>query len=132
MSNPVESITTGLNHSPLSSGASLVAQMVKNLPAMQETQVQSLGGKIPWRRKWQSTPVFLPGESHGQRSLAAGYIPQSHKDLDTTEQLAHIHRHMTQFLLINKKKLEVGSLSTGLIDHIVIKNQVFHASLNSA
>ena len=32
-------------------------------------------GKIPWRRKWQPTPVFLPGESHGQRSLA-GYSPQ--------------------------------------------------------
>ena len=39
--------------------ASLVAQMVRNLPAMQETWV----GKIPWRRAWQSTPVFLPGES---------------------------------------------------------------------
>ena len=35
-------------------------------------------GKIPWRRKWQSTPVFLPGESHGWRSLA-GYSPWSHK-----------------------------------------------------
>ena len=34
----------------------------------------SLVGKIPWRRKWQPTPVFLPGESHGQRSLA-GYSP---------------------------------------------------------
>ena len=35
-------------------------------------------GKIPWRRKWQPTPVFLPGESHGQRSLA-GYSPWSHR-----------------------------------------------------
>ena len=34
--------------------------------------------KIPWRRKWQPIPVFLPGESHGQRSLA-GYSPQGHK-----------------------------------------------------
>ena len=39
---------------------------------------------IPWRREWQPTPVFLPGESHGQRSLA-GYSPQGHKELDTTE-----------------------------------------------
>ena len=39
---------------------------------MQETRVRSLGWKIPWRRKWQPTPVFLPGEAHGQRSLA-GY-----------------------------------------------------------
>ena len=45
-------------------GASLVAQMVKNLPAMQETQVQSLGQEdLTWRRQGQPTPVFLPGES---------------------------------------------------------------------
>ena len=45
---------------------------------MQEMQVQSLGQKIPWRRAWQPTPVFLPGESHWQRSLA-GYSPWGHK-----------------------------------------------------
>ena len=39
-------------------------------------------GKIPWRRKWQPTPVFLPGESHGQRRLA-GYSPWGGKELDT-------------------------------------------------
>ena len=39
-----------------------------------------------WRRKWQPTPVFLPGESHGQRSLA-GYSPWGGKESDTTEQL---------------------------------------------
>ena len=42
--------------------------------------------KIPWRRKWQPTPVFLPGKSHGQRSLA-GYCPWGHKESDTTERL---------------------------------------------
>ena len=41
-------------------------------------------GKIPWRRAWQPTPVFLPGQSHGQRSLA-GYSPRGHKESDTTE-----------------------------------------------
>ena len=41
-------------------------------------------GKIPWRRAWQPTPVFLPGESHGQRSLV-GYSPQSRKESDTTK-----------------------------------------------
>ena len=46
-------------------------------------------GKIPWRRKWQPTPGFLPGESHGQRSLV-GYSPQGHKESDTTERL-HFH-----------------------------------------
>ena len=41
-------------------------------------------GKIPWRRAWQPTPVFLPEESHGQRSLV-GYSPQNRKESDTTE-----------------------------------------------
>ena len=41
-------------------------------------------GKIPWRRAWQPTPVFLPGKSHRQRSLV-GYAPWGHKDSDTTE-----------------------------------------------
>ena len=54
--------------------ASLVAQSVKNRPAVQETKIRSLVGKIPWRRKWHTTPVFLPGELYGQRSLA-GYSP---------------------------------------------------------
>ena len=43
--------------------------------------------KIPWRRKWQPTPVFLPGESHGQRNLV-GYNLWGHKELDMTEQLS--------------------------------------------
>ena len=66
--------------------ASLVAQMVKNLPAMRETQFQSLDWEDPWRREWQSTPVFLLGESHGQRSLV-GYSSWDHKESDTTEWL---------------------------------------------
>ena len=41
-------------------------------------------GKIPWRRAWQPTPVFLPEESHGQRSLA-GYSLWCHKESDMTE-----------------------------------------------
>ena len=65
---------------------SLVIQMVENLPAMQETQVQSLVKKIPCRREWLPTPVFLPGESHGQRSLG-GYSVRSHKESDMTERL---------------------------------------------
>ena len=64
-----------------------VAQTVKNLPAMQETWVQSLDQEDPWRRAGQSTPVFLPGESHGQRSLV-GYSPWGHKELDVTERLS--------------------------------------------
>ena len=41
-------------------------------------------GKIPWRRAWPPTPVFLPGDFHGHRSLA-GHSPYCHKELDTTE-----------------------------------------------
>ena len=63
--------------------ASLVAQLVKNPPAMQETQVPSLGQEDPWRRKWQPTSVFLPGKSHGQSSIA-GYSPWGHKESDKT------------------------------------------------
>ena len=50
--------------------ASLVAQMVKNLPATQETMVQTLGWEDPLR-EWQSTPIILLGESQGQRRLRA-------------------------------------------------------------
>ena len=61
-----------------------VAQMVKCLSTMWETRVQSLGWEDPLRRKWQSTPVLLPGKSHGQRSLV-GYSVRGHKESDTTE-----------------------------------------------
>ena len=64
----------------------VVAQVVKNLPAMQETQVPSLGQEDAWRREWLLTPVFLPGEFHGLRSLA-GYSPRGHKEWDTIERL---------------------------------------------
>ena len=47
---------------------------------------------IAWRRAWQPTPVFLPGESHGQRSLA-GCGPQGCTESDTTEVTLHIHVH---------------------------------------
>ena len=51
----------------------LAAQVVKNLPAMQRPRFNPWVRKMPWRRKWQPTAVFLPGEFHGLRSLA-GYI----------------------------------------------------------
>ena len=82
--------------------------MVRHLPATQETQVRTLGQddglekemathssvaawRVPWteepmawRRKWQPTPVLLPGESHGQKSLA-GCSPRGCKEADMTE-----------------------------------------------
>ena len=69
--------------------------MVRNPPTKQET-------KIPWRREWLSTPVFLPGKSHGQRSLT-GYSPWSHKELDMTEPthvFAHTHTRYRYFSVV--------------------------------
>ena len=71
---------------------SLMAQTVKNPSAMQETQAGSLSQKDSLEKKWQPTPVFLPGEFHGQRSLA-DYSPWGRKESDTTEQLT-LSRHM--------------------------------------
>ena len=61
----------------------------------QETRVQSLSLKIPSRRAWQSTPVFVPAGSQGQRSLA-GYSPQDQKESDTNEAAEHAHHVSSQ------------------------------------
>ena len=73
--------------------ASPVAQMVRTPPAIQETRVRSLGQEDPWRRGWQPTPVFLPGESPGQRSLVY-YSPCGCKELDTTGVTEYAHTHI--------------------------------------
>ena len=65
---------------------SLVAQTVRRLPTMWETWVRSLGREDSWRRKWQPTPVLLPGKSHGRRSLV-GCSPWGLKESDMTEWL---------------------------------------------
>ena len=62
---------------------SLVAQLVNNLPAVQEIGFDFWVGKIPWRRKWQPTPVFLPGES--PRTQESGRLQSMRsQELDTT------------------------------------------------
>ena len=61
--------------------------MVKNLPIMQETWVWTWSRKIRWRKEWRPSPVFLPGEFHGQRSLV-GCRPCGCRESDTTERLA--------------------------------------------
>ena len=65
-----------------------MALVVKSLPA-NARDTRNMGlipglGSSSWRRKWQSTPVFLPGKSHGQKMLA-GYSLQGHKESDTNE-----------------------------------------------
>ena len=67
--------------------ASLVDQMVKNLPEISKTRVWSQVRKISWKKAWQPTPVFLPGESHEQSSQV-GYSPWGHKETYTTEWLS--------------------------------------------
>ena len=69
----------GIGYPRQYSWASLVAQKVKNLPAMWETLVRSLSAEDPWRRERLPTPVFWPGEFHGL---------YSHKELDMTERLS--------------------------------------------
>ena len=70
--------------------ASLMAQMVKNLPVMRETKVQSLGWESPWRKEWQPTPVFLPGEFHGESQ---------------TWQMTHTHTSIT--IALNNKTIKM-------------------------
>ena len=73
-----------LNADNVTSGGTVV----KNLPAKARAE-GDVGlipwvGKIPWRRAWQPTLLFLPGDIHGQRSLG-GYGPQGHQESDTME-----------------------------------------------
>ena len=75
-----------------------MALVIKNLPANfrdKRREFDSWVGKIPWRRAWQPTSVFLPGESHRQRSLV-GYSPWGLRESDMSEQLSvytHTHTH---------------------------------------
>ena len=91
-----------------------MAQMVNNLPAMQETRVNPWVGKIPWRRKGQPTAVFLPGEFHEQRSLV-GYSPWGCKGLDTTEgKIFSLFMNIIQVIanLMGYPDISVGKEST--------------------
>ena len=70
----------------------MVAKTVKSLPAVQDPcSAGSLGQEDPLEKEWQPTSVFLPGKSHGQRSLM-GYSPWCCRKLDTTEH-TQTHTH---------------------------------------
>ena len=91
--------------------------VVKNPPAnIGDTGDAGLipgSGKISWSRKWQPTPVFLPGKFHGQRSLAS-YSAWNHKELDTTEHTHRIHMpfplHLSSFLTSFRSTLSLAHL----------------------
>ena len=80
---------------------------MKNLPAMQETGVPSLGQEDLLEKKWQPTPVVLPGKFHGGRNLV-GYSSWGHKESGTIERL-HFHFSISEPIFGVKNKL---SLST--------------------
>ena len=74
--------------------------MIKNLPANAGAAGDAGSfpgpGRSPWNRKWQLTPVSLPGNSYGQRNLVA-YSSWGHKEMDMTERLSvHTHAHIKQ------------------------------------
>ena len=102
------------------SQGSQVAQTVKNLPVIQETWVRSWVRKISWRKEWHPTPVFLPGESNGQRSLAS-YSPWGHKESDTTEQLTHTHTQLPPFCFKSALSLGTSLFGQWLTIHFPIK-----------
>ena len=74
--------------------------MVKNLPAMWETRVGSLGWEDPLEKRMATTPVFLPGESHRLRSRM-GYGPWGHKESDRTERPSHTVLQGRVYITVN-------------------------------
>ena len=83
--------------------------------------------KIPWRRTWQPTPVFLPGESHGQRSLV-GYNPWGHKESVMTEQLTHTHTHTHTVSTIYFKEPALTIVGAGKVKIIMEVQQARNSS----
>ena len=75
--------------------ASLVAHMVKNLPAMPRTRFDPSFRTIVWRREWPPTPVFLPEEFHGQRSLADLQFMRS----QSQARLSNFHFHLVYIVI---------------------------------
>ena len=90
--------------------------MVKRMPAMWETRVRSLGWEDLLEKEMQPTPVLLPGESQGRRSLI-GYSPWGRKESDTTEQLHFTSLHFPQILNV---------INTMIICRAYIKAEIFN------
>ena len=94
--------------------------VVKNLPAMRRPRYYPWLGKIPWRRKWQPTLIFLPGESHGQRSLV-GHSPKVHKESDRTEGTEHACTHMSNSTCDPKDYSPPGSSGHGILQARILE-----------
>ena len=87
---------------------------MEGLPAMQEMRVQFQIGKIPWRRKWQPSPVFLPGKFHGQRSLEgfrvratehSHIMPDIARDCEDYKMIVMPSRDLSLIIIINNNAL---------------------------
>ena len=88
------------------------------MPCSVGDQILFLGGEDPWRREGLPTPVFLPGEFHGQRSLV-GYSSWGKKELDTTEQLKKKKDNQTIFNSEREREREhLGTFLNGSEDGI--------------
>ena len=79
----------------------------------QETRVQCLGWEYPLEEEWQPTPVFLPGDFHGRKTLA-GYSPSGHKELDATGDWAYVAGYLNSFFTILVTTPQIGNDSTEL------------------
>ena len=107
--------------------------LLKRMPLRAVEMMQNFGF-IRWRRKWQPTPIFLPGESHGQRSLA-GYSPWGRKESDTTEQLTQCLRTVPAHARKYNHCCRRGywsCLQTSVLVSICIPLGTFHSCLTGA
>ena len=89
-------------------GASQVAQWARICLPSRRCRLDPWVGKIPWRKKWQPIPVFLPGKSHGQRSLV-GNCPLGHKRVRhnlATQRQQQIYRMYNELMEIHQKRGE--------------------------
>ena len=82
-------------------------------------------------KKWKHTPVFLPGESHGQRSLA-GYNPCDHKELDTTEQLSTVHNMSRALNILEYKILKDMAVTPKHLKKMQIYDSLLHLNLTKS
>ena len=84
---------------------------------------------IPWRRKWQPTPVSLPGEFHRQRSLV-GYSLWGCKESDMTKRLTHTHAH-THFIGISSIPVTIGGFGNWLVPLIIGSPNIAFSHMNT-
>ena len=102
----------------------LGGSVVKNPPAnVRRHWFNPWVRKIPWRRKWQPAPVFLPGKSNGQRSLG-GYSPQGHKESDVTERLSAHTCKLGERLLVWLSSSTVDIWREKLASHFLFSDLV--------